>query len=178
MIDLLPQINEWFARGEEIAVATVIRVIGSAPRPVGARMIVSSEGHMAGSVSGGCVETTVYEEMMEVLDGGSPRKLHFGITEDMIWDVGLACGGTIDVFLQALEPELVAEIKDVTVRIAKELGVVGMMNVQYAVKEEDGRMNVYVLEVNPRASRTVPFVSKTLRTLQRGKASFNASSSG
>ena len=107
MIDLLPQIEDWFAAGEEVAVATVIRVAGSAPRPVGARMIVSSAGRMAGSVSGGCVETTVYEEMMDVLDGGPPRKLHFGITEDMIWDVGLACGGTIDVFVQKLDPVLV-----------------------------------------------------------------------
>ncbi|MFN2244047.1 MAG: XdhC family protein, partial [Anaerolineae bacterium] len=92
MIDLLPQIQEWFTRGEEVAVATVVRVAGSAPRPVGARMIVSSEGQMAGSVSGGCVETTVYEEMMDVLAGGPPRTLQFGITDDMIWDVGLACG--------------------------------------------------------------------------------------
>lgn len=107
MIDLLPQILDWFAAGEEVAVATVIRVVGSAPRPVGARMIVSSRGRMAGSVSGGCVETTVYEEMMDVLDGGPPRKLHFGITDDMIWDVGLACGGTIDVYVQLLDPALV-----------------------------------------------------------------------
>ena len=110
MIDLLPQINEWFARGNEIAVATVIRVVGSAPRPVGARMIVSSEGQMAGSVSGGCVETAVYEEMRDVLAGGPPRKLHFGITEDMIWDVGLACGGTIDVFVQKLDPALITSL--------------------------------------------------------------------
>jgi xanthine dehydrogenase accessory factor len=112
MIDLLPQIVDWFAAGERIAVATVIRVVGSAPRPVGARMIVSSGGRMAGSVSGGCVETTVYEEMMDVLDGGSPRKLHFGITDDMIWDVGLACGGTIDVYVQLLEPALVQAFRD------------------------------------------------------------------
>jgi xanthine dehydrogenase accessory factor len=107
MIDLLPQIEEWFAAGEDVAVATVVRVAGSAPRPVGARMIVSSAGGMAGSVSGGCVETTVYEEMMDVLAGTPPHLLHFGITEDMIWDVGLACGGTIDVFVQKLDPELV-----------------------------------------------------------------------
>jgi len=110
MIDLLPQIDEWVAQGEEIAVATVVRVAGSAPRPVGARMIVSSEGRMAGSVSGGCVETVVYEEMRAVLAGGSARVLHFGITEDMIWDVGLACGGTIDVLVQKLDPGLVAAL--------------------------------------------------------------------
>ena len=112
MIDLLPQIEAWQAAGEEIALATVVRVIGSAPRPVGAKMIVSSAGRMAGSVSGGCVETTVYEELMDVLAGGPPRLLHFGITEDMIWDVGLACGGTIDVFVQRLDPELVAALAD------------------------------------------------------------------
>jgi xanthine dehydrogenase accessory factor len=108
MIDLLPQIKKWFSAGEDVAVATVVRVVGSAPRPVGARMIVSSAGRMAGSVSGGCVETTVYEEMMDVLAGTPPHLLHFGITEDMIWDVGLACGGTIDVFVQKLDPALVA----------------------------------------------------------------------
>jgi len=112
MIDLLPQIEAWFAAGEQVAVATVIRVIGSAPRPVGARMIVSSGGRMAGSVSGGCVETTVYEEMMDVLAGGPPRTLHFGITDDMIWDVGLACGGTIDVLVHTLEPPLLAAFRD------------------------------------------------------------------
>jgi xanthine dehydrogenase accessory factor len=106
MIEFLATIEEWFAAGEQVAVATVIRVDGSAPRPVGARMFVSSGGRMAGSVSGGCVETTVYEEMMDLLDGGPSRTLHFGITEDMIWDVGLACGGTIDVFVQKLDPAL------------------------------------------------------------------------
>jgi xanthine dehydrogenase accessory factor len=110
MIELLPEIEEWQARGEEVAMATVVRVLGSAPRPVGARMIVSSSGRMAGSVSGGCVETTVYEEMMQVLAGGPARNLRFGITDDMIWDVGLACGGTIDVFVQRLDPALVAAL--------------------------------------------------------------------
>lgn len=110
MLDLLPQIQEWFQAGQDVAVATVINVLGSAPRPVGARMIVSADGRMAGSVSGGCVETTVYEEMMDVLEGGPPRKLHFGITDDMIWDVGLACGGTIDLFVEKLDPEMVAAL--------------------------------------------------------------------
>ncbi len=112
MIDLLATIEGCLAKGEEIAVATVVRVIGSAPRPVGARMIVSSAGRMAGSVSGGCVETTVYREMMDLLEGGAPRLLRFGITEDMIWEVGLACGGTIEVFLHKLDPVLLETLKD------------------------------------------------------------------
>ncbi len=112
MIDLLTTIEDWLTKGEEVAVATVVRVIGSAPRPAGARLIVSSGGRMAGSVSGGCIETTVYEEMMKLLSGGPPRLLRFGITEDMIWDVGLACGGTIDVFVQKLDPTLVGALGD------------------------------------------------------------------
>lgn len=111
MRDLMPEIDVWFAAGERIAVATVIRVTGSAPRPVGASMIVSSAGRTAGSVSGGCVETVVYEELMDVLAGGPPRVLHYGITEDMIWDVGLACGGVIDVFSRRLDPALVDALK-------------------------------------------------------------------
>jgi xanthine dehydrogenase accessory factor len=110
MLELMPEIQAWHEAGEQVAVATVVRVVGSAPRPVGARMIVSSTGRMAGSVSGGCVETTVFEELMDVLATGKPRKLHFGITEDMIWDVGLACGGTIDLFLQRLDPEVVSSL--------------------------------------------------------------------
>jgi xanthine dehydrogenase accessory factor len=112
MIDLLAQIRDWQAMGERVALATVIRVKGSAPRPVGAKLIVSSGGCMAGSVSGGCVETTVYEELADILAGGPPRQLHFGITEDMIWDVGLACGGTIDLFCHELDPALVSTFGD------------------------------------------------------------------
>ncbi len=111
MIDLLPQIEAWFAAGQELAVAMVVRVQGSAPRPVGARMIVSTTGQLAGSVSGGCVESAVYEEMMDVLQGGLPRVLHFGITEDMTWEVGLACGGIIDVFVHKLDRALVETFK-------------------------------------------------------------------
>jgi xanthine dehydrogenase accessory factor len=112
MQDLLEEIKAWQADGERVGLATVIRVLGSAPRPVGAKMIVSSGGRMAGSVSGGCVETTVFEELQAVLDGDRPHRIEFGITEDMIWDVGLACGGTIDVFLQEIHPELVEAAGD------------------------------------------------------------------
>jgi xanthine dehydrogenase accessory factor len=112
MIDLLAQIKDWQAMGERVALATVIRIEGSAPRPVGAKMVISSGGRMAGSVSGGCVEITVYEELADILAGGPPRQLHFGITEDMIWDVGLACGGTIDLFCHELHPTLISALGD------------------------------------------------------------------
>jgi xanthine/CO dehydrogenase XdhC/CoxF family maturation factor len=105
MKELLPEIESWRNAGNRVAVATVVKVEGSAPRPVGATMAVSSAGDLAGSVSGGCVETAVFEEAQEVLETGTPKLIRYGITDEMAWDVGLACGGTIEVFVEALEDE-------------------------------------------------------------------------
>ena len=104
MIDLLAQIRDWQTVGERVALATVIRVEGSAPRPVGAKMIVSSGGRISGSVSGGCVESAVMEEGAGVLATGEPRLLEFGVTDDQAWEVGLSCGGEIEVFVEVLDP--------------------------------------------------------------------------
>jgi xanthine/CO dehydrogenase XdhC/CoxF family maturation factor len=100
MKDVLPDIESWRADGKQVAVATVVRVEGSAPRPVGAAMAVSSAGDLVGSVSGGCVEAAVFEAARQVLASGEPQLLHYGITDEMAWDVGLACGGAIDVFVE------------------------------------------------------------------------------
>ena len=96
----MPEVEAWRAAGDRVAVATVVKVEGSAPRPVGAAMAVSSGGELAGSVSGGCVEAAVFEEAQEVLRTGRPKLLRYGITDEMAWDVGLACGGTIEVFVE------------------------------------------------------------------------------
>jgi xanthine/CO dehydrogenase XdhC/CoxF family maturation factor len=98
--DVLPQVEAWRAAGRRVAVATVVRVEGSAPRPVGAALAVSDAGDLSGSVSGGCVETAVFDEAQEVLRTGEPKLLRYGITDEMAWDVGLACGGTIEVFVE------------------------------------------------------------------------------
>ncbi len=100
MKDVLPEIEAWRASGKGVAVATVVKVEGSAPRPVGAALAVSDAGDLTGSVSGGCVETAVFEEAQEVLRTGTPKLLRYGITDEMAWDVGLACGGTIEVFVE------------------------------------------------------------------------------
>jgi xanthine dehydrogenase accessory factor len=105
MKDLLPEIDAWRQSGDKVAIATVVKVEGSAPRPVGATMAVSSGGDLAGSVSGGCVETAVFEEAQEVLKSGTPKLLRYGITDEMAWDVGLACGGTIEVFVEPLDKD-------------------------------------------------------------------------
>jgi xanthine dehydrogenase accessory factor len=93
-------------RGERLALATVVATRRSAPRPVGSKLIVSESGELHGSVSGGCVESDVAVQAAEVISGGEPRLLSYGITDDQAWEVGLPCGGEIDVFVQRLDHEL------------------------------------------------------------------------
>jgi xanthine/CO dehydrogenase XdhC/CoxF family maturation factor len=102
MRDVLDAIEGWRAEGHRVALATVTKVKGSAPRPPGAKMAVSDDGRWVGSVSGGCVEGAVLEEASRVLAGEPARLVTFGITDEMVWDVGLACGGVIDVFVEPL----------------------------------------------------------------------------
>lgn len=105
MKELIPEIDAWLDHGDRVAIATVVKVEGSAPRPVGATMAVSSAGDLAGSVSGGCVETDIFEEAQEVLRTGQPKLLRYGITDEMAWEVGLACGGTIEVLVKPLDEQ-------------------------------------------------------------------------
>ena len=101
--DILPAIERWRAEGKKVAIATVVKVVGTAPRQEGAKMAVSDAGELAGSVSGGCVEGAVLEEALRVLRNGKPALLQYGITADMLTDVGLSCGGTISVLVEPLE---------------------------------------------------------------------------
>jgi xanthine dehydrogenase accessory factor len=100
--ELLPDIERWRGRGEKVALATVVATRRSSPRPVGSKLAVSERGELAGSVSGGCVESDVVLAAQEVLAGTGPRLLTYGITDDMALEVGLPCGGEIDVFVEEL----------------------------------------------------------------------------
>ncbi|HUF39243.1 MAG TPA: XdhC/CoxI family protein [Anaerolineales bacterium] len=102
MKDILGTLADWFAAGEAVALATVVSTWGSSPRAVGAKMGILADGRMAGSVSGGCVEGAVVGAGIEVLQTGRPRLLRFGVADETAWEVGLACGGEIDVFVQPL----------------------------------------------------------------------------
>ncbi len=100
--DVLKQAAAWHEAGEAVALATVTETWGSSPRPAGSRMAVTKSGRMAGSVSGGCIESAVADAAMLALQTGKPALLDFGVTNEMAWEVGLACGGKVKVFVEPL----------------------------------------------------------------------------
>ena len=113
MREILPELERWRARGDRVALARVVATRRSAPRPVGSKLIVSETGELAGSVSGGCVESEVVEAAREVLAGGQPRLLTYGISDDMAISVGLPCGGEIDVWVDEPDAELLGRLAEV-----------------------------------------------------------------
>ena len=100
MQDWVRAIDRWRNEDKQVALATVVKVYGSAPRPLGAKMAVSSEGEMAGSVSGGCVEGAVAQAALEVINQKAARLVAYGISDELAATVGLACGGQIEVFIE------------------------------------------------------------------------------
>jgi xanthine dehydrogenase accessory factor len=106
MRDLFPTLNDWSENDPLVAIATVVGTSGSTPRPMGARLLVSRDGRMAGSVSGGCLESAVVLEAQATIEGDAPpRLLHYGISDEMGWAVGLSCGGEVDIFVETLESD-------------------------------------------------------------------------
>jgi xanthine dehydrogenase accessory factor len=103
MREVLAELNEWTNSGEEIALATVVETWGSSPRPLGSRMLVTRSGKMAGSVSNGCIEGAVFDEAQKVLKSGEPKLAAFGVADEVAFEVGLACGGHIEVYIQPLQ---------------------------------------------------------------------------
>jgi xanthine dehydrogenase accessory factor len=103
MFDILDTVNKWLSEGQAVALATVVETWGSSPRQAGAKMAVTADTAMIGSVSGGCVETAVVEEAVDSLGNGRPRLLHYGVGDETAWSVGLACGGKMSVFVEPLD---------------------------------------------------------------------------
>ncbi|MBL8629719.1 MAG: XdhC family protein [Rhodospirillaceae bacterium] len=99
----LNQIAAWRAAGHKTALATVVQTWGSSPRPAGSHMAMNDKGQFVGSVSGGCIEGAVMDAAREVMATGTPKTLEFGVTNEMAWEVGLACGGRVRVFVEAVE---------------------------------------------------------------------------
>jgi xanthine/CO dehydrogenase XdhC/CoxF family maturation factor len=101
--DVLEQAAAWRAAGKKVAIATVVETWGSSPRPSGSQLAVDGSGAFVGSVSGGCIEGAVVTEALAAMEDGKPRLLSFGVTNEMAWEVGLACGGQVRVFVEVVE---------------------------------------------------------------------------
>ena len=102
VLEVLDRAARWLDEGKGVALATVVETWGSSPRPVGSQMAISRDGQFEGSVSGGCVEGAVADAAGRVFAGGAPQLLEFGVTNERAWEVGLACGGKVKVFVESL----------------------------------------------------------------------------
>ncbi len=101
--DVLEQAAAWRDDGKTVALATVVATWGSSPRPVGSQLAVDQGGTMVGSVSGGCIEGAVVHEATAVMADGKPKLLEYGVSDENAWEVGLACGGTVQVFVERVD---------------------------------------------------------------------------
>ncbi len=101
--DVLGEAAVWRGEGRDVALATVVKTWGSSPRPVGSHLAIDGDSNFVGSVSGGCIEGAVIHEALEVMQDGKPRVLKYGVTHEMAWEVGLACGGQVHVYVEKLD---------------------------------------------------------------------------
>jgi xanthine dehydrogenase accessory factor len=159
MREVATELRRWRERGDtSVALATLVGVQGSAPRPLGSKLAVSEQGELAGSVSGGCVENEVYEEARAVLASGTPKLLSYGISDEQAWTVGLPCGGEIEVFVERPdwdELEELLEAVDSGARVTRS-----------TVLDESGR--VFVEELGPPGRLVVFGAVDTAEFLCRG----------
>lgn len=162
MRDVLETLGRWTSDGVPVATATVVRTERSAPRDPGAVLAVSQGGEVVGSVTGGCVEPAVYQEAQAVLAGGPPRLLTYGIADDEAFDVGLPCGGTVHIFVDRLDPELVLPIAE---------AVKAEEPIALAVKVDGPDIGEKTL-VRGEGSSNGELVEKARRLLARGETGF------
>lgn len=101
--EIFPQIERWRTQGQRVALATVVQTWGSSPRAEGSHLAVNEKGEFVGSVSGGCIEGAVVTEAVAAMNDGRSRTLEFGISDEQAWEVGLACGGQVKVFVEPLQ---------------------------------------------------------------------------
>lgn len=101
--DVLAQAESWVTEGRKVAIATVVKTWGSSPRPVGSQLALDQDGNLLGSVSGGCIEGAVIAEGLEIMETGAPKLMEFSVANNEAWEVGLACGGMVQVFVERVE---------------------------------------------------------------------------
>jgi xanthine dehydrogenase accessory factor len=170
MRDILSDLDHWRAQDKSIALATVIETWGSSPRRAGAKMALTPDGGISGSVSGGCVEGAVFEEGVEVLKSNRPKLLHFGVADETAWEVGLACGGSLDIFVKPLDTEFFKSLRSVLVqeRTAVAITVVRgsdeLLGSEMLVEDEGGATGTLNDELNPIALKVAR------ESLERGES--------
>ena len=120
MLDLVPDLRGWLGGGARVALARVVDLDGSGPRLPGAAMAISDDGRVAGSVSGGCIESAVVTDALDVLDGGAARLVRFGYSDDDAVAVGLTCGGTVHVFIEVVTASRWAAIERIAAAVAED----------------------------------------------------------
>lgn len=103
--DIMATAERWLKEKRAVALATVVETWGSAPCPSGSQLVVDADSNFEGSVSGGCVETAVIDRALDAINSGQPRLVEFGVTAEMAWEVGLACGGRIKVYIEPVTPD-------------------------------------------------------------------------
>ncbi len=101
--EVLAIAQDWLLAGRDVALATVVTTCGSSPRPVGSSLVIAADGSFEGSVSGGCVESAVVSAAQDVIATGTPKLMEFGYSDADAWEVGLACGGQIQVYLERID---------------------------------------------------------------------------
>src|SRR5690606_29467628 len=143
MRDVLDDLLSWWRDGRSVAMATVIATWRSAPRPAGATMLVGPDGTAVGSVSGGCVESAVYELGQEVLATGQPALTRYGVSDDDAFAVGLTCGGIIDLFVERIDRHSFPELGDVAASIAADEPVAVATIVEGAADQVGRRLVVW-----------------------------------
>src|SRR5216684_4282088 len=155
MREILDELRVWNEAGEQIALATVVETWGSSPRPLGSRMAVTRSGKMAGSVSNGCIEGAVFEEAQKVLKSGDPKIAAFGVADDVAFEVGLACGGHIEVFVEPVGPvheRLIAMLRrDEPATLRTHLVIVGAIHIAIPLHRLAKLMGYRVTVIDARA---------------------------
>lgn len=101
--DILQIAHAWKKSGKGVALATVTATWGSSPRPAGSQLVVDNQGEFLGSVSGGCIEGAVVTEALKVIETGQPQLLDFGVSNERAWEVGLSCGGKLEIYVERVE---------------------------------------------------------------------------
>ena len=124
MQDIIEVIDNWLDASEEFVTATVVKTWGSGPRKVGSGMAIKSDGQIIGSVSGGCVEGDVVNKSQEVRQTGENKLLHYGVTDDEAWEVGLSCGGQLDILLERVDPTNTQTLKQLSQHVLNNKGCV------------------------------------------------------